>query len=224
GVTFTASPAGAATYDFRVNGVSVVSSGVNTYTTSALASGSIVDVVVTTAAGCVSTSAGIATTVNPLPVATIVSNDGDNIICAGSAVTFTAAPAGATNYDFHVNGVSVQSSASRTFTTSGLNDGEAVSVVVTSTANCVGTSSAITMTVNPAITATLSSSDADNTICAGESVTFTASPAGAATYDFRVNGVSVVSSGVNTYTTSALASGSIVDVIVTTAAGCVSTS
>src|SRR5690606_25857998 len=194
------------------------------YTTNALASGSVVDVVVTTAAGCVSTSAGIATTVNPLPVATIVSNDADNIICSGSPVTFTAAPSGGTTYDFRVNGVIAFTSATNTFTTSTLNNGDVVSVTVTSATGCVGTSAGVAMTVNPSIVAGLSSSDADTTICAGGPVTFTATPAGAATYDFRVNGVSVVSSASNEYTTSALASGSVVDVVVTTTAGCVSTS
>src|SRR5450759_4815656 len=72
------------------------------------------------------------------------------------------------------------------------------------------------------ITATFTSSDADNSFCAGTSVTFTAG--GGANYNFRVNGTSVQNSGSMTYTTTTLSNGQIVDVIVTNAGGCTVTS
>jgi hypothetical protein len=71
-------------------------------------------------------------------------------------------------------------------------------------------------------TATLTSSDADNSFCAVTSVTFTAG--GGTNYNFRVNGTGVQNGGSTTYTTTTLTSGQIVDVIVTGFGGCTVTS
>jgi len=66
-------------------------------------------------------------------------------------------------------------------------------------------------------TATLTSSDADNSFCAGTSVTFTSG--GGIEYDFRVDGISVQKSESTTYTTTTLTNGMIVDVLVTITGG-----
>ncbi len=76
-------------------------------------------------------------TVFDTPSVSLVSNDGDNTFCAGTNVTFTATAsnvgAGTIAYDFKVNGSSVQNSASNTFSTSGLTNGQAVTVEITVT-------------------------------------------------------------------------------------------
>ena len=80
-----------------------------------------------------------------------------------------------------------------------------------------------TVTVNALPTAGLISSDADNTICTGESVTFTAS--GGGTYEFFLNNASQgVTSSTNTFSTPSLANGDQVKVVVTNANGCTDTS
>jgi gliding motility-associated-like protein len=88
--------------------------------------------------------------------------------------------------------------------------------------NCGGgnniTSNAATLTVNAQPVPTLTSSDPDNTFCLGTSVTFTAS--GGTNYDFRIGGVTMQNSTSTTYTTSSLANGQIVTVVVTNALGC----
>ena len=65
----------------------------------------------------------------------------------------------------------------------------------------------------------ISSSDAGNTICAGESVTFTATPTNGGSnplYQWRVNGVNVgTNNSVNTYSTTALQTGFVVSVVLT---------
>jgi hypothetical protein len=72
--------------------------------------------------------------------------------------------------------------------------------------------------VRPVPTATLTSSDADNQICAGQSVTFTAG--GGSQYSFYVNS-SVVQSGVSSiYITTALVNGDNVHAVVTNSSGC----
>ena len=68
----------------------------------------------------------------------------------------------------------------------------------------------------------LTSSDVDNSFCAGTSVTFTAG--GGTNYNFRVNAISVQNSVSTSYTTTTLTNGQIVDVVVTGTGGCTSTS
>ena len=206
GVTFTAT--GGTSYDFRVNSVSVQLGAVATYSTSALTNGQTVDVIVSDGT-CSATSAGIINTVNAIPTATLSSSDADNTFCAGTSVTFTAT--GGTSYDFRVNSVSAQIGVSATYTTNALTNGQTVEVIV-SDGTCSVASAGITNTVNNLPIATLSSSDADNTFCAGTNITFTAS--GGTNFDFRVNGASVQNSASSTYSSSTLTDGQAVDVLV----------
>jgi hypothetical protein len=115
-------------------------------------------------------------TVNPNPVASIVSNDADNSICAGGSITFTATPSGASTYDFKVNGGSVQTGASNIYTTTTLADNDKVSVVITSAAGCVGTSSDLTINVDPAPTVANAGADQLN-LCNVTTTTLTGNPA-----------------------------------------------
>uniref|UniRef100_UPI0025C68B39 immunoglobulin domain-containing protein n=1 Tax=Flavobacterium sp. UBA7682 TaxID=1946560 RepID=UPI0025C68B39 len=97
--------------------------------------------------------------------------------------------------------------------------------------NCNTTTCAqVTVTVTPLATPTvsLSSSDGDNTFAYGTSVTFTANAGnlggGTASYDFKVNGVSVQNGASNTYTVSTanennLANGNQVSVSITVTGG-----
>ncbi|QHT71730.1 PKD domain-containing protein [Rhodocytophaga rosea] len=223
-VTFTATSATATSYEFIVAGIIVQSGVSNKYTTSALTDGQTVTVRVTTANGCSTTSSGITTTVNPLPTVTLTSIDADNIICAGDIVTFTADADIASNYEFFVDGTSKQKSATNIFTTSTLTNGQTVTVRVTTANGCSTTSSGITTTVNPLPTVTLTSSDSDNKICVGETLTFTATSATATSYEFIVAGIIVQSGASNKYTTSALTDGQTVTVRVTTSSSCFATS
>jgi len=217
-VTFTAT--GGTNYNFRVGGSSVQNSTTSTYTTTALTNGQVVDVIVTNASGCTATSSGISNTVTALPTAGLTSSDADNTFCVGTSVTFTAT--GGTNYNFRVGGSSVQNSTTSTYTTTALTNGQVVDVIVTNASGCTATSSGISNTVTALPIAGLTSSDADNTFCAGTSVTFTAT--GGTNYNFRVGGSSVQNSTTSTYTTTALTNGQVVDVIVTNASGCTATS
>jgi gliding motility-associated-like protein len=163
-----------------------------------------------------STRTPIVLTMNPLPIPTLTSSDADNIFCSGTSVIFTAT--GGTSYNFFVGGLSQQNSALATYTTSTLTNGQAVSVIVTNANGCIANSASITNTVNPAPTPTLTSSDADNTFCAGTSITFTAT--GGSSYDFRIGGISVQNGATATYTTTLLTNGQVVSVVVSNANGC----
>src|SRR5690606_23421851 len=190
--------------------------------TPTLPTGTVTVYVIGTAAnGCsASNPTPIVTTVTALPTVNITSSDADNTICAGTPVTISGT--GSTMYQFFVNGLPQGSlSATSSFTTSNLGDGQVVSATG-STNGCSNTSNTITFTVNPVPTVTLSGSDADNIFCIDNVVTFTAG--GATNYEFFVGGVSQgAPSGVNTINSSSFTAGSYAVSVVGESNSCSST-
>ena len=118
-------------------------------------------------------------TVNPtLPVSVSISANPLGPICAGTSVTFTAAPVngGTPTYQWKVNSLNVGTN-SPTYTSTTLSNNDVVKVVMTSSLTCVtgspATSNSITMSVNTALPVSVSiSSNPLGPICAGTSVTF----------------------------------------------------
>lgn len=221
-ITFTAAPTNYLVYVFTVND-SVVQNGVGTsYTSSTLAIGD--SVMVTALQGTCFTNPSdvVLAIVLPPPTVTIISSDADSTICEGESVLFIATPLGYTNYEFFDGTTSVQSGASITYTSSNLQIGNSITVVA-SNMGCTGppsNPSVTTVNLNPDIV--LTSSDPDNILCGGggDSVMFTASPAGFANYNFIENGTSVQSSASNTYVVAVTAT-STLEVITTSQSGCV---
>ena len=101
-------------------------------------------VTVADANGC-SASAQTTVVVNTLPAGTLTSNPG-NTISSGTTVIFTATDG--LSYNFKLNGNSVQSGTSPTYTNSSLSAGNAVSVTVTNSNGCNATYPSIVMTVS----------------------------------------------------------------------------
>ncbi len=146
-------------------------------------------------------------------------------ICAGTNVSFTATPnngGAAPSYQWYVGATPVGTN-SATFASNTLANGDAVSVVMTSNDPlvCAGsltvTSNTITETVNPNLPASVTIAPSPTgTICAGTSVTFTATPTnggGAPTYQWQVNGTNVATGA--TYTTTTLINTDVVTVEMT---------
>ena len=201
-VTFTATPTngGAApVYQWKVNGVNA---GANSATYAYVpVNGDIVTVDLTSNAVCATgspaTSAPVTMTVNPsLPVSVTIAADA-NPVCAGTTVTFTATPTNggaAPVYQWKVNGVNAGAN-SATYAYVPVN-GDIVTVDLTSNAVCAtgspATSAPVTMTVNPLLPVSVTIAADANPVCAGTTVTFTATPTngGAApVYQWKVNGV-----------------------------------
>ncbi len=88
----------------------------------------------------------ITVNINTLPSGTLSSDDGDNTICSGSSITFTATDGA--NYEFTVNGGPVQDGPDATYLSSTLSDGDVVGVNVTSAGGCEISYTPITITVN----------------------------------------------------------------------------
>lgn len=117
----------------------------------------------------------------------------------------------------------VSTAGTGTFTTTNITNSGATTITINFIRNgCVSAISAnnsASITINSVQTAsvTIASSDADNTICAGTSVTFTATPTNggsAPSYQWKLNG-SDVDTDSATFTTSTLANGDIVSVVMT---------
>ncbi|MCK6649862.1 MAG: gliding motility-associated C-terminal domain-containing protein, partial [Bacteroidia bacterium] len=235
-VTFTATPTngGAApSYQWQVNGSNAGTNSA-TFTSTTLANGDVVTVIMTSNAACASpataTSNAVTMTVTSsiTPSVNIVSTG--TTICAGDAVTFTATPTngGATpGYQWQVNGSNAGTN-STTFTSSTLANGDVVTVIMSSSDACASpataTSNSITITVQSSVVPSVSIVSSGSTICAGDAVTFTATPTnGGATpgYQWQVNG-SNAGTNSDTFTSSTLANGDVVTVIMTSSSGCAS--
>lgn len=240
-VTFTATTTNEGStpsYQWQINGLGNFGADA-TFTPTGLTSGDIVTVILTSSETCVTsttaTSNVIITTINPIvtPSVSIAITTGNNPTCDGNAVTFTATPTngGAPSYQWQINETNVGGANASTFTPSTLNTGNRVRVIMTTSASCVSqptaTSDAITMVVNPLLTPSVSitSSDADNIICPGSSVTFTATSNNQGSnpsYEWNI-GTTTVVTNTSTFTTNAINNGDVVSVILTSSEPCLST-
>jgi hypothetical protein len=175
-VTFTVVAGGTAplSYQWQKNGVSIAGATSSSYTTPATTtadSGSSFTVVVSNSAGTV-TSAAATLTVNAAPVApTITTQPANQTVTAGQTVTFTVVAGGTAplSYQWQKNGVNIAGATSSSYTTPATmtsDSGSTFRVVVTNSAGTV-TSSAATLTVNPAPTPAIQVSSTSITFPSG---------------------------------------------------------
>ena len=143
--------------------------------------------------------------VNPsLPVSVTVTA-GENPVCPGIPVTYTAsATNGGTipSFQWLINGVNQDSDNSSYVYIP--NNSDAVSCILTSSERCgsgnPANSNTVTMTVNSDMPVSVSVSSSENSVCSGTSVTFTAAATNGGSipsYQWQVNGVN---EGVNSST------------------------
>ena len=209
-VTFTATPTGGGatpTYQWYKNTVAVSTGATYTYVP---ANNDVVYVVMTSNAVCASgspaTSNSITMIVNTTVAASVTNGVSQNNVCAGTSVTFTAAPTGGgatPTYQWYKNTVAVVTGASYSYVPA---NGDNVYVVMTSSSLCStgspATSNTVTMVVNPVIAASVTNGVSQNNVCTGTSVTFTATPTGggaAPTYQWYKNTVAAATGASYTY-------------------------
>ncbi len=231
--TFTANPVNGGSspsYHWFVNNVNAGSNS-NTFTTTTLSNNDEVKVIMTSNAVCTSvadtTSNIITMSVGTVIPAVSITSTGTTI-CAGSAVTFTAAAVNGGNnpiYQWQVNGVNAGTN-SNTFTTTTLANNDQVKVIMTGNAPCSvpqsATSNIVTVTVSTSVMPAVSAVASATTICQGQTVTFTVTPVnGGATpaYQWQVNGANT---GTNSpvFLSNTLNNNDQVKVIMTSSAGC----
>lgn len=178
--------------------------------------------------GCQGSSNTVVVNVNPsVPVSVSISPSA-NPVCTGTSVTFTATPVngGASpNYQWSLNGNPVGSN-SPTYTNATISNNDQVNVQLTSNVACPtgnpATSNTVTMTVSAAQPVSVSIAPSANPVCAGTSVTFTATPVNGGatpTYQWSLNG-NPVGSNSPTYTNASLSNGDQVRVQLTSSLTC----
>lgn len=231
-VTFTATPINGGSqplYDWVKNGVSVASGSV--YQTSALANGDSVYVLLTNTTDCITAapvkSNVIHITTSQMATPSVTVSASSTSVCTGQQVTFTASTVngGASpTYQWKVNGNNVGDN-SPTFESSALNNGDNVSVVMTSSLACANPQSAesspIPITVLPSSPAFVSIAASSTIICSGSSVTFNVTAVNpGATYQWQSNGNNIAGATGTTYQSSSFQNGDKIKVIMTPATPC----
>lgn len=240
-VTFTAIPSNGGfapgpTYQWNLNTVPQPGQTGNTFTSSTLVNGDIVTVTMVSGATCPSSSSvnspAVTMTVNPVLVPSItISAAPSGTICAGANVTFTAVavnPGNAPTYSWLVNGNPAPGATNATtYSSTTLADNDVISVALTSNALCASptnvSSNTITMDVTPLITPSVTiAANPTGAICAGTSVTFTATPTNGGTvptYAWYLNNNPTGITG-PTYTNANFTNGAQVYVVMTSNASC----
>jgi hypothetical protein len=234
--TFTVVATGTAplSYQWRKNGVAISGATSSSYTTPATTttdSGSTFAVVVSNTVGTVTSSAATLT-VNPTPASpTITTQPVSQTVTAGQTATFTVAASGTAplNYQWQKNGVAISGATSSNYTTpaTATSDSGSTFAVVVSNSAGTATSSAATLTVNPApASPTITTQPANQTVTAGQTATFTVAATGTAplNYQWQKNGVAISGATSSNYTTPATTtsdSGSTFAVVVSNTAGTV---
>ena len=212
-VDFTAS--GADEYAFYVNGAEVqAQSAVNTFSYNSTDDFSVYVIGYNTF-GC-ELQSNVIDIIISKPVAGLLVSPDKPEHCANETITFTGT--GGDTYEFFYNGTSQGAGASDEYELFPPIDGDQVYVLVTDEFGCQATSATQTLIVNPTPDADLTSSDADNIICEGDQVTFTANADPTYTYRFFIlrAGVDLLmqEGSINTYTTTTLEDGDQVYVVV----------
>ena len=229
-VTYTATPVNGGTtpaYQWRVNGINEGTGAAYSYTP---ATGDHITATLTSNAACATPDTAISSvitmTVNPVLVPSAVATESTSgSVCAGTTVTFTATPANggsSPTYQWKVNGISSGTGSTHAYVPA---NGDIVTCVLTSNALCAAPdtaiSNAMTMSVIPTVVPTISVAEsAAGSICAGTTVTYTATPTNGGTtpaYQWKVNGIA---SGTGTTHSYVPANGDIVTCVLTSNATC----
>ena len=236
-VTFTATPVngGTPTYKWKV-GSSYISTATNaSYTTTGALNGQSYTVEMVSDAACASTTTAVTSnavvitiTTAPSAAVSITSNPG-NTICAGKLLTFTAVPGnGGTSpaYQWKLNGTPVSGATNVTYASSSFVDGDKVSVDMVSNSTCVTSpnafSTATTITVNPVVTPSVTIAASKLTICAGESVAFTATPinGGTPVYQWKNGSTNISGATGAVFTSTTITNGNSISVEMTSTEVC----
>ncbi|HUQ65986.1 MAG TPA: gliding motility-associated C-terminal domain-containing protein [Flavitalea sp.] len=217
-------------FQWKVNGLNVGTNS-NTFSSNTLKAGDIVSVSLTSNATCAILPVVNSNTITlddelVTPAVTITSTS--TSLCDGATILFTATPVnGGSNpiYQWKVNGINAGTN-SNTFSSNTLNDGDIVTVVMTSSAGCtttpVAVSNEITMTANQVASA-VTIEPLYNSSCEGSLTTFTATPFNGGTspsYQWMLNGQPVGTNS-DSYTTNTLKQGDVVSVVMNSNAACV---
>lgn len=225
-------------YQWTLNGIDVQGANGATFSASNLGNNAQVRCRLTSSFSCANpvsvVSNMIVVTVNPTIIPTVqISSSQGNSICQGTSTTLTASPVNGGNgpvYQWFLNGTSIIGATNSTYNTPTDLIGTAnYTVQLTSNANCVlpasVTSQNFALNITPSVTpaVSFSSNVPGNTVCSGQSITFTASATNGGTtpgYQWRVNNADVPGQTNAIFTSTTLANNDQVSVRLASNATC----
>jgi PKD repeat protein len=215
-------------YQWRKNGTNISGATSASYTTPATVTadnGALFSVVVSNAAGSV-TSNNATLTVNAI-APTITTQPANRTVTVGQTASFSVVASGTAplTYQWRKNGTNISGATSASYTTPATvmaDNGALFSVVVSNSAGSV-TSNNATLTVN-AIAPTITTQPANQTVTVGQTASFSVVASGTAplSYQWRKNGTNISGATSASYTTPATVmadNGSTFSVVVSNSAG-----
>jgi O-glycosyl hydrolase len=203
-------------YQWQKNGAAISGGTSSSYTTPATTSadnGSTFTVVVSNAAGRV-TSSSVTLTVNAAPVAPSITTQPASVtVTAGQTATFSVVANGTAplSYQWQKNGTAISGATGAVYTTPATtaSDSGATFRVVVSNAGGSVTSSSATLTVNAALVApSITTQPTSETVALGQTATFTVAASGTAplSYQWQKDGTAISGATSASYTTPATTS------------------
>ncbi len=211
--TFSVTATGTAplSYQWKKNGTSISGATSASYTTPAETTadnGAQFTVVVTNSVSSVTSNAATLT-VNPAPVAPSITTQPSSVtITAGQTATFSVTATGTAplSYQWSQNGTAISGATSSSYTTPAETTSASGTQFTVVVSNSVGnvTSSAATLTVNPApVAPSITAQPSSVTITAGQTATFSVTATGTAplSYQWSQNGTAISGATSSSYTT-----------------------
>lgn len=201
-ISFSVSASGTGlTYQWRKAGVNISGATAATYTIASVVAGDAgtYDVVIGNACGANVTSNSATLTIGtPTSITTQPTNQA---VCTGSSLNLSVVAAGSNlTYQWRKGGAAITGATAATYTVASATGADAGTYDVVITGICGNaTSTAVTVTINPATSIT--NQPSSQTICPGANASFTVTAAGTGlTYQWRKDGVAITGATATTYT------------------------
>src|SRR5215472_580057 len=231
--TFSVVAAGPAplNYQWNKNGTAISGATSSSYTTptTIFDNGAQFTVVISNAAGSVTSNAATLTVTASAVAPTITAQPVNQAVTVGQAATFSVVAAGTVplSYQWQKNGGNITGATSSSYTTPATTTSDSGSIFAVLVSNSAGTatSSAATLTVNSApVAPTINTQPANQTVTAGQTATFSVVASGTAplSYQWQKNGGNISGATSSSYTTPSTTtsdSGSTFAVVVSNTAG-----
>ena len=178
---------------------------------------------------------GATTTVDieviPSPPAPLISISASvTTICAGQSIDFVATPNSTNTGDiiqWFINGTAVTGGTGLLFSSNTLNNNDQITATFTPATYClagqIATSNLLLITVNPAVTPSISISSPTTQICVGDNVTFNSIISGGGSnpqFQWFINGNAVAGATANSFSTTTLSSSDAITVQLTSDLAC----